>query len=113
MKRIVWLLVTVLMLTGCTGSDDCMDRAFAVKFSFIVSIPAILGAAVLDVPDMFKETLSSGEIVNSVVGTVVAAVVGYVCIKTMLKVVRKKKFKGFAAYCAIMGLVAVIGFFII
>ena len=90
-----------------------IDRAFAVKFSFIVSIPAILGAAVLDVPDMFKETLSSGEIVNSIVGTVVSAVVGYICIKTMLKVVRKKKFKGFAAYCAIMGLVAVIGFFII
>ena len=98
--------ITACLLAG-------MDRAFAVKFSFIVSIPAILGAAVLDVPDMFKETLSSGEIVNSVVGTVVAAVVGYVCIKTMLKVVRKKKFKGFAAYCAIMGLVAVIGFFII
>lgn len=98
--------ITACLLAG-------MDRAFAVKFSFIVSIPAILGAAVLDVPDMFKETLSSGEIVNSIVGTVVAAVVGYVCIKTMLKVVRKKKFKGFAAYCAIMGLVAVIGFFII
>lgn len=98
--------ITACLLTG-------MDRAFAVKFSFIVSIPAILGAAVLDVPDMFKETLSAGEIVNSIVGTVVAAVVGYVCIKTMLNVVRKKKFKGFAVYCAIMGLVAVIGFFII
>lgn len=98
--------ITACLLAG-------MDRAFAVKFSFIVSIPAILGAAVLDVPDMFKETLSSGEIVNSIVGTVVSAVVGYICIKTMLKVVRKKKFKGFAAYCAIMGLVAVIGFFII
>lgn len=31
MKRIVWLLVTVLMLTGCTGGDDCMDRALALR----------------------------------------------------------------------------------
>ena len=46
--------ITACLLAG-------MDRAFAVKFSFIVSIPAILGAAVLDVPDMFKETLSSGD----------------------------------------------------
>lgn len=98
-------------ITACLLSG--MERTFAVKFSFIVSIPAILGAAVLDVPDMFKEHLSGGEIANYITGTVVSAVVGYVCIKTMLKVVRKKKFKAFAVYCAIMGLIAVVGFFII
>ena len=64
-------------------------------------------------PDMFKESISGTEMVNYIVGVVVSALVGYICIKTMLKVVRKKKFKGFAAYCAIMGLIAVIGFFVI
>lgn len=98
--------ITACLLAG-------MDRAFAVKFSFIVSIPAIIGAAILDVPDMFSESISGGQLINYAVGVVVSAVVGYICIKTMLKVVRKKKFKGFAAYCALMGLVAVIGFFII
>ena len=98
--------ITACLLAG-------MDRAFAVKFSFIVSIPTILGAAILDVPDMFKESISGTEMVNYIVGVVVSALVGYICIKTMLKVVRKKKFKGFAAYCAIMGLIAVIGFFVI
>ena len=98
--------VTACLLAG-------MDRAFAVKFSFIVSIPAILGAAVLDIPDLFTESVSGSDIVNYVAGTVVAAVVGYICIKTMLKIVRKKKFKVFSVYCAIMGLISIIGFFLI
>lgn len=98
--------VTACLLAG-------MDRAFAVKFSFIVSIPAILGAAVLDVPDMFKENISGGQWLNYGVGVLVSAVVGYICIKTMLKIVRQKKFKGFSVYCAIMGLAAIIGYFVI
>ena len=71
-----------------------------------------MGAAVLDLPDMFKENISKGELVNYGVGMLVSAVVGYICIKTMLSVVRKKKFKGFSAYCAIMGIIAVIGYFV-
>lgn len=98
--------VTACLLAG-------MDRAFAVKFSFIVSIPAILGAAVLDVPDLFETNLTSGDLVNYAVGTLVAAVVGYICIKTMLKIVRNKKFKVFSIYCAVMGLISIVGFFLI
>ena len=98
--------ITACLMTG-------MDRAFAVKFSFIVSIPAILGAAVLDLPDMFKESISTAQWANYAVGTVISAVAGYVCIKTMLKVVRKKKFKGFSLYCALMGIIAIIGYFVI
>lgn len=97
-------------ITACLMAG--MDRAFAVKFSFIVSIPAILGAAVLDLPDMFTESISPAQWANYVVGMAVSAIVGYVCIKTMLQVVRKKKFKGFSLYCAIIGLVAVIGYFV-
>ena len=49
-----------------------------------------------------------------VVGMIVAAVVGYICIKTMLVVVRNKKFKYFSYYCAIVvGLVAIIASFVI
>ncbi len=98
--------VTACLLAG-------MDRAFAVKFSFIVSIPAILGAAILDVPDLFKTGVTGSEMINYTVGTIVSGVVGYICIKTMLKIVRKKKFKVFSIYCAVMGLISIIGFFLI
>ena len=98
--------VTACLLAG-------MDRAFAVKFSFIVSIPAIVGAAILDLPDLFKAGVTGSEMINYTAGTIVAAVVGYICIKTMLKIVRKKKFKVFSIYCAVMGLISIIGFFVI
>lgn len=96
--------VTACLLAG-------MDRAFAVKFSFIVSIPAIIGAAILDLPDLFTTGVTGSEMINYVAGTIVSGVVGYICIKTMLKIVRNKKFKVFSIYCAVMGLIAIVGFF--
>ena len=45
-----------------------------------------------------------------VVGMIIAAVVGYVCIKTMLIVVRRKKFTGFAIYCLIVGVISIGGY---
>ena len=93
-------------ITACLLSG--FDRTFAVKYSFIMSIPAVLGAAVLELKDLSLATTASSEIVNYVVGMVVAAVVGYICIKTMLLVVRKKKFTIFSVYCMIVGVIAVI-----
>ena len=93
-------------ITACLLSG--FDRTFAVKYSFIMSIPAVLGAAVLELKDLSLTTTASSEIVNYVVGMVVAAVVGYICIKTMLLVVRKKKFTIFSVYCMIVGVIAVI-----
>ena len=97
--------VTACLLAG-------MDRAFAVKFSFIVSIPAIIGAAILDLPDLFTTGVTGSEMINYAAGTIVSGVVGYICIKTMLKIVRNKKFKVFSIYCAVMGLIAIVGFFV-
>ena len=89
-----------------------MDRKFAVKYSFIMSIPVILGAALLELKDLSTVSVTGSEIGCYVAGMIVAALVGYVCIKTMLNVVRKKKFKGFAYYCYIVGFIAIIGFFV-
>ncbi len=89
------------------------DKKFAVKYSFIMSIPAILGANLLEIKDLAGQHLGSGELINYIVGMIVAGVSGYICIKTMLVVVRKKKFKYFAYYCLGMGALAVILFFAI
>lgn len=98
-------------ITACLVSG--FDKKFAVKYSFIMSIPAILGAAVLELKDITTMNVTSSELINYFVGTVVAAVVGYVCIKTMLVVVRKKKFKIFAVYCLLAGTIASVGYFVI
>ncbi len=84
------------------------DRDFAVKYSFIMSIPAVLGAAVLELKDFSMAGVGMVTFVNYLVGTVIAGVVGYICIKTMLVIVRQKTFKGFSIYCLIAGTVAIL-----
>ena len=92
--------ITACLLCG-------FKKEFAVKYSFIMSIPAILGAAVLELLDFDDKNISGDMVINYFVGTVVAGVVGYVCIKTMLKVVKDKKFFGFSIYCFIVGTIAI------
>lgn len=93
-------------ITACLACG--FKREFAVKYSFIMSIPAILGALVLELLDFEPELLSGSDVVNYLAGTLVSAIVGYICIKTMLVVVRGKKFKYFAYYCFAMGAFAVL-----
>lgn len=98
--------ITACLLCG-------FDKKFAVKYSFIMSIPAILGAAVLEFKDIGSVNVSGSEAAFYVAGMAVAAVVGYICIKTMLVVVRGKKFKIFSIYCLAAGILAVCGHFFI
>lgn len=89
------------------------EKAFAVKYSFLMSVPAILGANLLDIKDLAGQNIGAGMWVKYIIGTIVAGVSGYICIKTMLVVVKKKKFKYFAYYCFAVGLLAGILFFVI
>lgn len=87
------------------------QRKFAVKYSFIMSIPAILGALVLELKDFGEIAAAPAEIGYYIVGMLIAAVVGYICIKTMLVIVRRKKFTIFAIYCFIVGALSIGGYF--
>ncbi|MBE5927673.1 MAG: undecaprenyl-diphosphate phosphatase [Lachnospiraceae bacterium] len=88
------------------------EKKFAVKYSFIMSIPAIIGANILELGDLAGTGISSQELIYYIIGTVVAAISGYICIKTMLVVVRKNKFKYFAYYCFAIGLLSGIVYFV-
>lgn len=96
--------ITVCLLSG-------FARSFAVKYSFIMSIPAILGAMLLELFEFSAVNLSAMEITGYIIGMLIAGVVGYVCIKTMLVVVRKKKFKFFGIYCLVVGIISIAGYF--
>ena len=74
------------------------NREFAVKYSFIMSIPTILGACILQIPDLAGASLTGSEILNYVIGMIVAGVVGFLCIKVMLKSVKNNKFKNSKSY---------------
>ena len=97
-------------ITACTISG--FDRKFAVKYSFIMSIPAILGAMVLQLKDIGSMTLEPSQIGIYAIGMVVSAVVGYICIKAMLVIVKKRKFTYFSIYCLAIGVLSIVGYFV-
>lgn len=96
-------------ITACLISG--YQRNFAVKYSFLMSIPAILGALVLELFDLSELKVTGADVACYAAGMLVAAVVGYICIKAMLVIVRKKKFTIFAIYCLIVGALSVGGYF--
>ncbi len=98
-------------ITSCLGAK--FDRNFAVKYSFLMSIPVILGAALKEVLDLSAEAVSGTLVVYYLIGMIVAALVGFAAVKTMLFVVKKKKFKYFAYYCFAIGLVCIVGHFFV
>ena len=98
--------ITACLLCG-------FDRKFAVKYSFILSIPAILGAALLEISDVGQEVITQSLVGTYLAGMIAAALAGYICIKTMLVVVKNKKFKYFAFYCFAIGIISIVGYFVL
>lgn len=91
------------------GSLICnLERKFAVKFVFLISIPSILGSAVLELPDAVEAGVTSAEVGPVLVGMLVAAVCGLIAIKTMIKIVSDKKLNYFSWYVWIVGAAVVL-----
>lgn len=85
-----------------------LNKATAVRFSFLMSIPAILGALVLDIKDMITMQSQSLPFLPVVIGMITAAVSGYFAIKFLLKLVEKSKLSYFSIYCVAAGIFAII-----
>lgn len=98
-------------ISACLGLR--FDRSFAVKYSFIASMPAIIGANLLELRHLGDALASGDNFLYYIIGMAVAAVVGYVCIRVMMYVVSEKKFTYFAYYCAIVGIISLVFHFFI
>lgn len=85
-----------------------LDREFAAKFSFLLSIPAILGATVFQVKDVMEAGSGGIGYGSLMAGSLAAAFAGYVSIKYMLEILRKGKVKYFAYYVFIIGILVII-----
>ncbi|MDD5098730.1 MAG: undecaprenyl-diphosphate phosphatase [Candidatus Colwellbacteria bacterium] len=79
-----------------------LDRDSALRFSFLLSIPAILGSAVFDVIGTAKNPMPL-PLAPIIVGAIAAAISGYFTIRYMLKVFREKPLTAFAFYVFILG----------
>ena len=97
--------------SGTTITAGCFvgfERKFAVRFSFLMSIPAILGANILSLADAIGDGIIWSDVPAYLVGVVVAAISGYACIRLLRMIADKGRFGWFAYYCWGMGLLALI-----
>ena len=79
-----------------------IERQLVARFSFIMSIPAILGAVVLQLGELAEHPPSSESILNIGLGTAAAALSGYFAIVLLLDLVRKNRLQWFGYYCLIL-----------
>lgn len=78
-----------------------LDRSMAAKFSFLLSIPAIIGAQILGIKDMIE----AGTAIDGVTiwATIVSFIVGLAALKLLIRLVHSGRFHLFAPYCWIIG----------
>jgi len=115
-----------------------LNRDFAARFSFLLSIPAILGAAVFqlkgmvsaiktadtnaisDIKNVAYLQVKGGEAAVSggigvaaiIAGTLSAAIVGFFAVRLMLKIVKEKSLWGFAIYTGVLGVLVLVDQFV-
>lgn len=94
--------------TITAGIATGLDRGFAMRFSFLLSIPAVLGANILSLKDAMDAGIDWSQVPVYLVGVITAAVVGYLCIRLLKMIADKGKFGFFAYYCWAVGLLTLI-----
>ncbi len=97
--------------SGMTITAGCFmgfERSFAVRYSFIMSIPAILGANILSIKDAFEAGVDMGAIPVYLAGMAVSAIVGYACIRLLKMIAASGRFGAFAYYCWGVGVLTLI-----
>lgn len=94
-------------ITG--GLLNGLNRKDAVRFSFLMSIPAILGANVLEIFGSEGDFFGGIGVIPCLVGMLAAALSGMLAIKILQFFANKKSFTPFAVYCFIVGAASIIG----
>ena len=90
-------------MTITTGCFAGFERKFAVRFAFLLSIPAVIGANILSLKDAIDAGIDWASVSAYLVGVAVAAVSGYACIRLLRYIAEKGRFGAFAYYCWAVG----------
>ncbi|NVL90923.1 MAG: undecaprenyl-diphosphate phosphatase [Desulfobacterales bacterium] len=92
--------------TIAMGLFKGLNRETAARYSFLLSIPAILGAMILELGEVPASGFPSAKVV--LLGAFTAAAVGYVALGVLIRLVKKGSLHAFAPYCWLLGAMAVI-----
>jgi undecaprenyl-diphosphatase len=94
--------------TIAAGMFSGISNELAAEFSFLLSIPAIAGAAILEIPEFLKIIPDHSIMAIYLAGTVVAGILGYLSISFLLSIVRKGRFFYFGVYCIALGILGLL-----
>ncbi|HWB72455.1 MAG TPA: undecaprenyl-diphosphate phosphatase [Egibacteraceae bacterium] len=113
---VVGLCQVVALLPGVSRSGATivaglgagLTREAATRFSFLLALPALLGAGLLSLPDLAQPGPYSGAAIAG--GVVAAFVTGYAAIRWLLALVAYERLTGFARWCVFVGVVGLVGY---
>ncbi len=98
-------------LTIASGLLRKVERKTAFTYSFLLSVPAVIGASILEFTRMCASNelaIGGVDIATMFFGVVVSMIIGYVSLKLLRKLVMREKFHLFAYYCWIAGIVIIL-----
>ena len=112
---VIGLAQAVAIMPGLSRSGSTIsigmwlgiNKSEAAEFSFLLSIPAIAGATILEIPDMLAVAGGTKLLPIYLAGSLVSAVVGYFSIAFLLRIIKKGKFFYFGLYCLAVGLLGI------
>ena len=90
------------------GLISGLNKEFAVKFAFLISIPSILGSVIVEAPDAFEAGMDMSLLGPVIVGVIVSALSGLFAIKAMIKLVSNKRLIGFSFYTWALGIAVIV-----
>lgn len=94
--------------TICGGLFCGFQKDFAVRFAFLMSIPAVCGAVVFKLPDLFHGAMTAELVLPCLAGFVTSALFGYLAIFTVRLLMKKNSFRWFSVYCLCAGVIAIV-----
>lgn len=94
--------------TISAGVAQGLERPFAVRYSFLLSLPAVLGATLLELVDTIGEGVDAALVPQYLVGMAVAAISGYFAIRLVTLLAKKGRFGAFAYYCWGLGILTLV-----
>ena len=115
---IIGLFQGIALIPGVSRSGSTIgigiirgiDRVKLARFSFLLSIPAIIGAGAIDTLSNYSGAIPflAENVLAVVLGVGFSAIVGYTCLSGLMKIIEKGKFHYFAYYCFAIGIITLI-----
>lgn len=94
--------------TISTGFFRRIDKQKVFEFSFLLSIPAILGAAIVESSDIQLLVTNEGDLYALAVGVIASMIVGFISLKILQRIVLEEKLHYFSPYCLFVGILVIL-----